>query len=144
VAIYALMGANYAWATPDALWEMPVDLIGSYLSELLQIEFRRALPMAQFEATVGNMMGGKGGDGDKPLASDKVIHPFERLPAYARPPEVNQIVTWGGLIYTPEQCRAIVWAFEDGALPNWVSDIINRLQNLRRMVYAVEREEGGI
>jgi len=86
-----LLCAAYGW-TPDVIAGFTPDQVEYFLHHLPLIEARRHYPLAQLEATILNMMGGKGdvdehGREKKPEKPPKPAHllwtPQERLAFYA-------------------------------------------------------------
>lgn len=63
--------------------------IDYYLHWLPLIEFRRHLPLAQLEATLRNIMGGKDPDA-KPADPSRYYTALELLPPYARLDETDE------------------------------------------------------
>jgi len=99
------------WEIADLTpWQF--NMLTEYAQE---IEARRAYPIAQLEATLRNVMGGKpkAGEGGKALDPRSMYTADELLPPYAR-----FLDDMGG--WTPEAAREAVELYMD--LPQWLVD----------------------
>lgn len=94
-----MLAAAYGWA-PSVLRELTDAEATYYLSHMREVHLRGAFPLAQFEATVLNLMGGKRPPDQEsstpPLADHERFTAFERLPWFARPEWVEE--TGAGVI----------------------------------------------
>ena len=94
------------------------------------IHLKRAWPLAQIQAFVGNALGGKS-SGGKSLPSWKVFQPQEFLPGYARPEgfEMEELMP-------PHICALLESALEAGLLKgaSWVVQMVDLHDSLDRVL----------
>ena len=94
-----------------------------YLQHMREVHLRAAWPLAQLEATILNMMGGKrqkepAEGSDPPLGDHERFTPLERLPWFARPDWVEE--SEGGSI---SQAAARDFLANINSAPSWVIEI---------------------
>lgn len=83
----ALLCAGYGW-TPDIVAALNTSQLAYFLHHLPLIEMRKQLPIAQLEAAVKNMMGGKPDPQNKDaktIPPERLYTAFELLQWYAQP-----------------------------------------------------------
>jgi hypothetical protein len=95
---------------------MPWPMVLNLLNNIPELEFRRAFPLAQLTAFVGNAMGGKG-DGSKAVDKTKLFSPMDFLPEYARP---EGFTGHSGPRIPREAAREFLEASKRAQLPSWV------------------------
>lgn len=114
------MCAAYGW-TPDTVASLTPRQVAYFLEHMPDIHLRWAWPVAQLEAAIKNMMGGKrqkerDPDADPPLAPHEVYTPLELLPWYARPEWAETGALAAGI--HPEAARDFMQHRRD--MPAWV------------------------
>lgn len=84
----ALLASAYGWE-PQVLRNLTDAEVDYYLKHMKEVHLRNAYPMAQLEARILNLMGGKrppkGESSDPPLAEHERFTALELIPWYARP-----------------------------------------------------------
>lgn len=89
-----MIAAAYSWG-PEQVASLTATQIAYFARHLPDVEARFAWPVAQLEATVRNMMGGKSEpDDDAPLPDPSERYsPAELLPPWARPEWVAELIS---------------------------------------------------
>lgn len=107
--------------------------VNYYLRHMREVHLRNAYPLAQLEATLLNMMGGKRPpkeeSSEPPLAEHERFTPGERLPWYARPEWIEEDAT-----RSITQAAARDFLASTKHLPAWVIEIapLHAIKNAAR------------
>jgi hypothetical protein len=129
---------GYVWAS--ACQESSLVLAHLY-GRIPEIHMKRAWPMAQLEAFLGNALGGKS-KGKSEMPEWKIIRPEERLPWFARPAGLGH-----DDLMEPHHCLLLIEALEAGELrqASWVLQLIESEDSLERIRSVAEqyREQAG-
>ena len=114
---FALLSSAYGFK-PWEIEQMTLDQIGMYMEHLPLVEMRKHYPIAQLEASIKNMMGGKpdGSDEGKSIPPERLYNALELLPWYARPEGVEASVT-----IPVQAARDFLGNLKD--VPSWVIEI---------------------
>lgn len=120
----ALIGGAYKWP-PSVMRELTDAEADYYLQHMREVYMRDVYPLAQLEATLRNMMGGKrpkktrdGEDSEPPLQPHELYSPFELLPWFARPEWVEDS---GGASINREAARDFLANLK--RVPAWALEI---------------------
>jgi hypothetical protein len=126
--IFVLLTANYPAFTPHYIKTLTKPQIQHYLDGLPLLEYRRYFPVAQLEATVRNLGGGKPDPNAPPPETPTYFEgyqSYELLPPYAQYAPFILAAQQGNdedysEYISPNKARAFLYATSKGYLPNWV------------------------
>lgn len=124
---------GYTWRT--ALEESSL-VLAHLFGRIPEIHFKRAWPVAQLTAMLGNVNGGKAkGGGSTP--SWKLFNGQDFVPGYARPPGMDE----GLHRLEPHHCALFAQALEQGYLKNasWVLQLTIEDDTLERINTVAEQ-----
>ncbi|MGY2892748.1 hypothetical protein [Deinococcus sp. UYEF24] len=113
--------------------ETPSMVSAAVWESLPMVYLRRAWPLAQLAAMLGNVNGGKS-DGGKKMDARKTFSPLEFVPWYARAPGFELPAP----MLAPHHCAALVEAVEAGHLQNssWVLQVVGIEDSWERVLEA--------
>ncbi|UQN10364.1 hypothetical protein [Deinococcus sp. QL22] len=124
---------------PAYTWRAACDEASLVLAVLFGripgIHYKRAWPVAQLTAMLGNVNGGKSkGGGNTP--DWKLFKGSEFLPAYARTPDLD-----GPQLLAPHHCAALAEALENKHLAHasWVVQLVAADDSLERIFTVAEQ-----
>ncbi|WP_295818026.1 hypothetical protein [uncultured Deinococcus sp.] len=124
----------YDW---NKAWDDEGSLVLAFLtSRIPEIHLRRAWPMAQLQAFIGNALGGKASRGKK-VDDSRSFKPQDFMPFYARPAWLAEMDDQ----IEPHHCVLIAEALENGDLRkcSWVLHLIDAYDSLERVREVGER-----